>query len=364
MKVLVWQWGRRGAGPRFAADLAGGFATLEGTEGLLSLAKSAEISWGPLAPHCDLPMRTYDGLTGLLGRWLRAPTVIGWLKRELQRLGPDLAVCALPGPLDLLMHAALRQQGIPMAVIVHDADPHPGDRVPLQFLLQRALVRRADLVMALSEPVAARLRVQGVVRAGARLVMGTHPPFDFGVSAPAFAHDGPWRVLSFGRLLPYKGLDLLASCLRQMGPRPRFVVRVVGSGPESAVLSALRAIPYVTVENRWVPEDEVGELLEWADVVLLPYREASQSGVAAAALAAQRYVVATNVGGLAGQLRDEPRAILCEPYANSLADGLRRVLNSPPDANGATFPAPRAAWQNLGRRLIEQMHVPLWSGEA
>jgi len=38
-------------------------------------------------------------------------------------------------------------------------------------------------------------------------------------------------------------------------------VRVVGSGPESAVLDTLRGLPGVVVENRWVPEDAVGALL-------------------------------------------------------------------------------------------------------
>jgi len=43
MRVLVWQWGRRGAGPRFAAELARNFAAVPETEMLLSLAAGAEI---------------------------------------------------------------------------------------------------------------------------------------------------------------------------------------------------------------------------------------------------------------------------------------------------------------------------------
>ncbi len=74
----------------------------------------------------------------------------------------------------------------------------------------------------------------------------------------------------------------------------------------------------------------MGTLLAWADAVVLPSREASQSVVAAVALTAGRYVIATNVGGLAEQLRDEPLATLCEPHPDSLANGLRRVLHSPP----------------------------------
>jgi glycosyltransferase involved in cell wall biosynthesis len=175
--------------------------------------------------------------------------------------------------------------------------------------------------------------------------------------------DGTVRLLSFGRLLPYKGLDLLADALRRLGPQPGLAVRVVGAGPESPELAALRALPGVTVENRWVPEDEVGALLGWADAVVLPYREASQSGVAAAALAAHRRVIATDVGGLREQLAGEKLAILCEPRADSLADALRRLLDRPQEAACPDIASPQAAWQELGRSFADQLDVLLRSGE-
>ena len=67
-------------------------------------------------------------------------------------------------------------------------------------------------------------------------------------------------MLCFGRLLAYKGLDLLAEALRLLGSRQDMEVRVVGQGPESTALATLRALPGVTVENRWVPEGEMDAL--------------------------------------------------------------------------------------------------------
>ena len=179
-----------------------------------------------------------------------------------------------------------------------------------------------------------------------------HPPMQFGVAWPQ-PHGGPLRLLHFGRLLPYKGLDLLAEALAILGPRPDLMVRVAGFGPESAELRALRRLPNVAVDNRWVPEDEVGPLLSWSDALILPYREASQSGVAAAALAAGRPVVATRVGGLIEQLGGCDRAFLCEPTAGQLADALRRLVDHPPAA--ALAPEdPVAAWRDMGASLLRQ----------
>jgi glycosyltransferase involved in cell wall biosynthesis len=353
MKVLVWQWGRRGAGPRFAAALADGMRLIPGTEVALSLSTAAEILHGPDPPVCQFPMATYSSVSGLTCQWLRAPFIVARLARRLAELGPDLAICAMPGPLDLMVLAALRWTGTPSVVIVHDADPHPGDMTPFLMFLQRRLIRRADAVAALSQHVAERLRRQRVVDLD-RLFVISHPPFVFGPPPqPPRAHGGPLRLLCFGRLLPYKGLDLLAGAIRQLEPQPGWELRVVGSGPESAELAALRALPAVTVENRWVPEEEIGTLIAWCDALVLPYREASQSGVAPAVIAARRSVVSTRVGGLVEQLDGESLAALCEPDAASLAAALRGVLHAPPPSERDMAPVDSSlAWRDAAERLL------------
>ena len=335
MKVLVWQWGRRGAGPRFAAELAATLRMLPGHDGALSLSAQAELLQGPPPlPLCDLPFSTYSGFGDFLRRLPSAPFQIGPLAARIRTLRPDVAVCGMPAALDLLMAAALRRAGVPYLVVVHDADTHPGDGIPLQMLLQRRLVRGSDGLIALTAHVAERLREQGQAE-GKPLIMANLPPFVFGPPPPPpRAHGGKLRLLSFGRLLPYKGLDLLAAALAAVGRHAELEVRVVGSGPDSDALTALRKLPGVQVENRWVPEAEVGELLAWSDAVVLSHTEASQSGVAAAAMAARRWVVATRVGGIAEQLAGEPLARLCDPAPDSLAMALRGLLDSPPDQAG------------------------------
>ena len=356
MRVLVWQWGRRGAGPRFAAALAEGLCLIPGTDAVLSLSTGAEILRAPSPPRCELPVATYAGVAGLLWRLAQAPLIVPRLARRVAALRPDIAICAMPGPMDLLLLTALRRNLVPAVVVVHDADAHPGDVMPFLMRLQRRLTRRADAVVALSEHVAARLRQQGLVDER-RLFVVPHPPFMFGPPPPPpRMHGGALRLLCFGRLLPYKGLDLLAGALRLLlAACPAWELRVVGSGPEGADLAALRALPGVTVENRWVPEDEVGDLIGWADALVLPYKEASQSGIAPAAIAAGRFVVSTRVGGLIEQLRDERLAILCEPNAASLATTLRGLIEAPPIEPAPIPQDPPAAWRDMAERLLRQI---------
>ncbi len=378
-RVLVWQWGRRGGAPRFAALLAEGLRAIPGTEVALSLSSRAELLHGRAPPHCDLTVDTYGSLSGFLMRALLAPLAVVGLANRIRALRPDLAICSQPGPLDLLMAAALRLLRLPFVVVVHDAKEHPGDWVPFQLMLQALLCRCASCVVALSTHVADRLRAHGLAGTPGRpLLVLAHPPITFGAPPPPpLGHGGPVRLLSFGRLLPYKGLDLLAAALTRLAPQPVSTsgvdrnannqeaknqnpknqnpkigaeIRVVGQGPESPSLAALRALPDVTVENRWVPEDEVGALLGWADAVILTHTEASQSGVAAAALAAGRRVVATRVGGLIEQLQDEPLATLCPPEADALATALRGLIAAPVTPH-PPVDAP-AAWRDMAASLL------------
>jgi glycosyltransferase involved in cell wall biosynthesis len=344
MRVLVWQWGRRGAGPRFAACLAEALRDRPGIDVTLSLCRDAEIMTGPTAPACEMPVRTYRGKLSFLLRLATLPGAVPLLVRRLWPLRPDLAICAMPGLLDLAMAAALRCLGCRIVVVVHDADLHAGDGHPAQMALQRWLCRSADAIAYLSRHVGARLAAQGQ---RAKLLPFRHPPFAFDLPA-AHRRAGPPRLLCFGRLRAYKGLDLLAAGLPQV---PHALeVRVVGQGPECAALDALRTLPGVTVENRWVPEAEIGALLAWSDALVLPYREASQSGVAAAALAAGRPVIATRVGGLREQLAEAPQAVLCEPDAASLARAIGLWLEAPADPQPRTDTA--QAWRDAATDLL------------
>ena len=350
MRVLVWQWGRRGAGPLVAAVMARALSAVPDTAALLSLSAGAELLQTRDPPAVALPFSTYASLPGLVARALSAPVAVPRLARWIAAQRIDVALCAMPAALDLLMARALQRAEVPFAVVVHDAVPHPGDVFPAQARLQQALLRRAAGVFTLTAHVAAHLPPGGTH------FRSSLPPLVY-APAPAAprAHDGPLRLLSFGRLLPYKGLDLLQQALTLVGPRPDLVVRVVGQGPPSPDLTALAEMPGVTVENRWVPEDEMAAVLAWADVVALSHREASQSGVAAAALAARRWVIATDVGGLREQLAAEPAALICPVTAVGLAAAIRTVLDG-----GLPLPAPTVpGWDAQARQMAADLRTLL-----
>jgi glycosyltransferase involved in cell wall biosynthesis len=170
------------------------------------------------------------------------------------------------------------------------------------------------------------------------------------------------RLLFFGRIRAYKGLDLLRDAFRELrSVRSDLTLRVVGEGDVEACAPGISSTPGVTVENRWVAEREIPSLLASADAVILPYKEASQSGIAPQALAMGIPVIATPVGGLPEQVRAGHGGILARGVTSrALTDAMALLLNPEElirlqlEARGAR---PLAAdWPGAAEALLAGLH--------
>jgi glycosyltransferase involved in cell wall biosynthesis len=214
--------------------------------------------------------------------------------------------------------------------VVHDAEVHPGDRFHVMVRLQRQLMRMSDGVVTLTQfvarQVASRVSLDGKVQAVIPL-----PAFDFAeadLPAPRLPDPSPGRplrLLMAGRLKRYKGLQLLADSLKLMGDTP-FQLRVVGAVQDESEIAELAALPSVELDLGWKSDRELIAHLDWADVTVLPYVEASQSGVAPMSFRRGRPVIATPVGGLPEQVRDGETGLLTEAVSRQdIAVSIKRL---------------------------------------
>jgi glycosyltransferase involved in cell wall biosynthesis len=140
----------------------------------------------------------------------------------------------------------------------------------------------------------------------------------------------PFRFLFFGRLLPYKGVPMLLEAFRRLrAQNVDATLTIAGDGAIDAPDSALMQ-PGVTLQCGWIAPEQIGRVLAAADAVVVPYVEASQSGVIAAAYGAGLPVIATPVGGLAEQVEPERTGLVTTAIeAQSLADAMRRLVEEP-----------------------------------
>jgi glycosyltransferase involved in cell wall biosynthesis len=147
-----------------------------------------------------------------------------------------------------------------------------------------------------------------------------------------FATDSPRSdrarsILFFGRITRYKGLELLIHAFRLSQARwPDLRLQIVGEGDLRPYRHLIAETKNVTVVNRWVADAEVPGIFQAADIVMIPYVTASQSGVIALAATFGCPVIATRVGGLPEQIRDGETGVLVEPLPESLASAMDRLI--------------------------------------
>ena len=248
-----------------------------------------------------------------------------------------------------------RRDGRPALVLTaHEALPHEPRR--RQAAAQRRLYGRFDALVAHTEQGRSRLvdelgvaasRVH-VIPHGALLhvARGEH-------LAPPFASDRP-VVLFAGLLRSYKGLDVLLEAWRGIEGAELWI-----AGMPRMDTAPLRAAapPGVRFDERFVGEAELRGYLRRADLVVLPYREAEQSGMALAALACGKPLLVSDVGGLSelvaigaargvppgdpGALRGVLRELLADPRA-------RQELA----ANARAAAAQRYDWEPIAARTL------------
>lgn len=142
--------------------------------------------------------------------------------------------------------------------------------------------------------------------------------------------DGQFVVLAMAKLMHRKGLDLLIPAFARLQARGAVLV-LAGSGPEEAALRALAAQIGVIDRVRFLGHrEDPGDLLAACDVFVLPSRAEGLGVAALEALAAQRPVLVTKVGGLAEVVIDGQCGVVVPPEdVPALAAALQRLHDDP-----------------------------------
>lgn len=256
--------------------------------------------------------------------------------------------------------------GIPLVLTVHDAIPHSeggSGTSPREDAWRARMRAAASVVTTHGESCIADFRRASPDFKG-KTISSMHgvlmvPPDNNAVTEPE-----PARILFFGRMWAYKGLDVFIDALDMLSRRGvAHEAIVAGRGPEMTRLGArMEAMPTVKTINAYISPADTGRLFQSATVVALPYKDATQSGVLASAYGNSRPVVASATGGIPDVVTDGVNGLLVPPGdATALADALERVLTSKPLAATLTDGARQTAagilnWDHIAEQLLGSYH--------
>jgi glycosyltransferase involved in cell wall biosynthesis len=217
----------------------------------------------------------------------------------------------------------------PLVFTVHDFRPHPGDQ-PFQqtpFWIEMLARGRADELIMHSQQVG-ELMVRKLP--GCSDKISVIPHIQIGDELPSSTvREEEHLILFFGRIWGYKGLEYLIRAEPLISARvPDVRILVAGQGEDFARYTQMMVHPdRFIIHNEYISEERAAEYFQRASVVVLPYIEASQSGVIPMAYSAAKPVVATTVGGLPEMVEHGRTGYLVAPRnAPQLADAVTRLL--------------------------------------
>ena len=138
-------------------------------------------------------------------------------------------------------------------------------------------------------------------------------------------------LLFFGLIRDYKGLDLLISAMSLLDESYQLVIAGESYGDFGKYQQAIENSPArsrIKVLSRYIADDEVPLLFAAADLLVTPYRSATQSGVIPVAYHFDVPVLATDVGGLKENIERAGTGFVCLPTVESLSESIQEFFRS------------------------------------
>jgi len=254
---------------------------------------------------------------------------------ELKAMKPDLIVVRywLPfmGPcLGTILRRAKKNNHTKVVCIADNIIPH--EKRPGDIPFTKYFVKPVDAFITMSEKVLSDLPT---FAAGKPAMFVPHPLYDnFGEKISKdearkyLGIAGDEKVLLFfGFIRNYKGLDILLDAVKKLETLnfKHFKLLIAGEFYEDRKsydeqIKTLGIADQLILKTDFIPDSEVKYYLCAADVVVQPYRSATQSGVTPLAYHFEVPMIVTNVGGLPSLVPDGKVGLVAEPTATSIAE--------------------------------------------
>lgn len=255
-----------------------------------------------------------------------------------------------------------RKSHIPIIFIIHNVIPH--EQRPWDvWLVRRALTRR-DRYIAQNPKEELLLRK---ITGAQKVHVHSLPVYDFFQQPAVSKHEARCRLnlpqdrfvlLFFGLVRPYKGLSVLLEALARLhseNAQPFLVI--AGEFWEDldsirSKISNLGLQAQVLLDNRYIPDEEVGVYFSAADCLAAPYIGGTQSGAASIAISYGLPMVLTQhiANGLPSGERQAPVAVVPPGDAGALANAIREIMESP-QAHAAPHLA-NSDWDQMAKTVM------------
>jgi glycosyltransferase involved in cell wall biosynthesis len=255
---------------------------------------------------------------------------------------------------------------LPLRVVwtVHNVLPHE----PIfddDAAARRALVDACHLVIVHSEPALEELAQIGARPARTAMIPQgpPHPEIDAGALRPPRSTPEPVTFLFVGKILAYKGVEELLDAAGHLSPDVPAHIVVAGACQDPTLRRRLQthaeAVPdRVDLRMNWVGDDELSPLIERADVVVLPFREVTNSSSVLLAMSHGRPVLVPDMPTF--QTIPDAAILRYDGTTAGLAERITAVCEMPADdlrrlGTAAAAHANAWTWDDAAARTLDAL---------
>ena len=170
-------------------------------------------------------------------------------------------------------------------------------------------------------------------------------------------------ILHIGRVVPYKGIDILIDAVKIIQKTQPVHLIVAGGGDAYFSFEEIDSYEFL---NYSVTNEEMIDLIKNSTVVVCSYRSASQSGIPMTAFAFNKPVIASNVGGFSEVIEHKINGILVDKIeAPAFAEAIGNLISNKElrdkmDVNISNFQKGEFSWSNIAKSTLNfyKMHYP------
>ena len=324
-KILIVNLGRKGSGPVYSLEMVKALEQL-GTYRIKALiSRQCENFEAWQKSGIDLiTIDTFESNKEFVLNTLDISRFVRLIK-EIKKYSPDylyIPMIHLWNPIVNLM-----AKGAKIITTIHDITQHKGEESFIMDSLRKIVLKQSHKIIILSESLREKLVYQKVKSEDIFVIPHANFTYygeNFDIEKKNYNNG---RILFFGRINAYKGLDVLLEAMKiVVKENSNIKLSIVGNGDIKPYEEQIKELGANIESNvRWIKDEEVEGFFMKSDFVVVPYIEASQSGVIPLSYSFGLPVIASRIGGIPEQVVDGETGYLLEP--NNVVDLAEMILD-------------------------------------
>lgn len=363
MRIALIYLGRKGGGTVYSLEIAKALNIKEDVLAVISSQVENLNLWGSSGIKI-LKVSTFNN------KWQVIPSTLNIIKfinltKQIKKFNPDIIYYPMGHIWIPILNLFLKK--IPKVMTLHDPILHTGEDNFFWKLLQKIEIKQSDRFIILSNIFTNYLKKKGI--SIEKIDVIPHGEFSYysKYKISKAANKKP-TILFFGRISQYKGLDILLKAfpiIKKEISECRLII--AGNGDIKPYKQLMIGLKDIIVFNQWIKDEETASYFGQADLIVLPYKDATQSGIIPIAYSMKLPVVTTNVGGLPEQVQDGRDGLLVNPCdEKDLAIACIRLLSNPILAKKMGEEGYKKAmidwsWENIGNKIIKSFEKTVYA---